>query len=90
MRVNAWVGEVMVDVSIESFLDEIENMDEGNGQKEAKRLLNACIGVIKRIPDAIIIAMDEPSRGLIATALKRETERYEIKINDRFEVKRGE
>lgn len=81
MKTRVWVEhDVEVEISASDAVAAILELPEPLQVPVALNGINASYGFLKRVPDSIIVALNDKQRELIANALKEQAERY-VAIN---------
>lgn len=77
MRVRTTVeAEVEADVRLDDVMDAIADLGIPESARQTCRILNTSICVISSVPDAMVSALTDLQRALIANALEFEAARY--------------
>ena len=79
MKVKVWTEvEVTADVSSEEMLAELAKLPYSERLTSMLAAINTACGVLRRVPDESIAAMNDAQREIVAGALSHEVERYLI------------
>ncbi len=79
MKVTTWIEtaqQVDVEVSLDDVMAEIAWLDAPESNQAALRLLSMCLGAVMKVPDALVAAMNDTQRKLIADRLREQLDRY--------------
>lgn len=82
MKVKAWVEveqEVEVEVSIAAMFNAIDELAEDDHPSMILNAISRAYGVLRKVPDKAVAAMNDSQRKLIREALREQAQRYESK-----------
>lgn len=68
--------EIDVEITLDEVIDEISSFDEPKCMQEALRLISTCLGGVQKVPDAIVIEMNDAQRAVVLNVLQAQLERY--------------
>ena len=77
MKTRVWIEqEITVDISSDDVIEALSEFDPPDLLPAALSIISHCVGIIKRIPPALIAEMSDGHRGIIVAALEEQAARY--------------